>query len=212
MARLGLRAVRPWGEQAAVGLSGTFALAALDYDGRTSTTGIPLFTRTRHAETELDLLLSPARDTPLGSFWLSLGLLDNRRLIRATAITPDLYERSSAFMAGLSWRTPPLVQAGGWSLGAEAQFKLSVEHRLHVNFHGALSPSKLRLAGGNKELLRLRLLASRPDSPWEWSAEWSRLSQGVSGSATATGLGQTWIVFQPELTVRDVGLRVTRRF
>jgi len=212
MARAGLRLVRNWASGAAVAIEGSFGVAQLDYDGQTSLTAIPLSTITRQHETEVDLLFSPDRHWRGGELWLSLGLLDNRRIIRATALTRELYERSDAVMAGIRWRSPGFGTVAGWTLRAEADARLSLHHRLHVNFYGLLSPSRLSLDGGDKQLLRLRLRGSAEHSPWEWAVEWSRLSQGVSSSARATGFGMALTVSQPELTIRDVSLRLTRRF
>ena len=212
MARAGIRVVRPWPSGAAVALEASFGLAQLDYDGQTSITAIPVQTTTRQAETEIDVLFSPDRHWAGGEVWFSLGLLENRRLILGTALTRDLYERSEALMAGLRYRTPVFSAPAGWTLRAEADLRASLQHRLHVNFYGLLSPGRMSLRGGDKDLVRLRLVGRASGSPWEWGLEWSRMSQGISGSANATGFGLNLVVSQPPLVIRDVSLRLTRRF
>lgn len=212
MGRLGLRVGSPLANGGA--LAGRLSLTGgdLDYDGQMQLTGTPLVSTTRHLESEADIAWRPLAPAAWGEGWLSLGWLDNRRSIRATAVTRPLYERSSALMAGAMWRSPAIGALRGWDLVVEAEARGSLRHRVHVDFYGLLAPNRLTLPGGDKTLFKLRLLAAAPTSPWEWAIEWSRLSQEVSGSVPARGFGLPLTVSQPELTIRDVSLRLARRF
>lgn len=208
MGRVGLRAVRQLDSGGALAAEGSLAGGDIEYDGQMQFTGLPLFSTTRHVEVEADLAWRPLAPAPWGEGWLTLGLLVNHRTIRSTALTRPLYERSSAAMAGLRWHSPVLANVAGWSLSVQADARKSVRHLVHVDFYGLFDPNELTLPGGRKQLLKLRLLASAEGSPWEWAAEWSRLSQGASGTVSAGG----FVVSQPELSVRDASLRLTRRF
>ena len=66
-----------------------------------------------------------------------------------------------------------------------------------------------------QQVLLLRAVASAPDSPWSWGLEWRRLRQAASravpvslGGAVVPGIS----VLQPEVSMRDFGLTVSRRF
>lgn len=181
----------------------------LDYDGQTQA-GVPLTTKTVHGEFGADLWWRPLAPAAWGEAWVGTGLLLNRRSIRGTATAGGLEETSTALMAGALWRSPAWSVAG-WQARVEAEGRVSLRHRLHVDYHGVLDES--RLDGARKRQLSLRLAASAQGSPWEWALEWSRLSQGVSGSVPVYRAGVLFgTVRQPELSIRDVGLRVSRRF
>lgn len=212
MGRVGLRVARPLANGGA--LEGQLSLTGgdLDYSGQMQLTGTPLFSTTRQFESEGDLAWRPLAQAAWGEGWLSLGWLDNRRSIRATTVTRPLYERSSALMAGAMWRSPGIGAVAGWDLAVEAEAKASLRHRVYVDFYGLLDPNRLTLRGGDKQLFKLRILAAAPASPWEWTVEWSRLSQDVSGTVAARGFGLPLTVSQPELTIRDLSLRLARRF
>ncbi|CAA9418921.1 MAG: hypothetical protein AVDCRST_MAG51-1876, partial [uncultured Ramlibacter sp.] len=191
--------------------------ADLDYDGRTQV-GVPLSTRSRHSEAGLDLLVRPLAPAAWGEGWLTLGWLGNRRDIRSTSAATGLLEDSSSVWAGLQWRGPQFPVAG-WQLRPDVEGRISVWHRLDVNFRGARDTATLRpldttsFEGARRRQVVLRLVGSRAESPWSWAVEWSRITQGESASAPLTAGGIViGTVRQPELTSEDVGLRVSRRF
>lgn len=200
-------------------LAGGGALAAhalasggdLDYQGQTQA-GVPLATTTRQTEAAIDVLWRPHSPAPWGEAWLSLGWLGNRRAIQSTPAASGLDERSSAWMAGVQWHSPAFTPAGSWRAHVEADARVSVRHRLHVDYLGLLDASTLR--GARKRQLALRLVAAPSDtSPWRWTLEWARLSQGVSETVPVYRGGAPFgSVRQPALTIEDVSLRVTRRF
>jgi hypothetical protein len=199
-------------------LSGGGALASritalggeLDYDGQTQA-GAPLATTTRQGEFGADLLWRPLAPAAWGEAWLSLGALVNRRVIQGTPTAGGLDETSSAWMAGALWRSPGWSVHGAWRARVEAEARYSLRHRLHVDYHGLLDDS--RLDGARKRQFALRLAMSAQDSPWEWALEWSRLSQPESAAVPVYRGGALFgTVRQPELSIRDVGLRLSRRF
>ncbi|TFZ06943.1 hypothetical protein EZ313_10090 [Ramlibacter henchirensis] len=212
MLQLQLQAVRPLADGGALGLRGTFIGGDLDYDGQTQA-GVPLTTRTRQGESGADLMWRPHAPAPWGEGWLTLGLLANRRVIESTPIAGGLDEVSTAAMAGLRWRSPQLAPASGWNARVEAEARVSVWHRLDVDFYGVLD--RTHFEGARKRMLVARLLASPADSPWEWGLEWSGLwqpaSKAVGVSRGGAPLAGT-TVRQPELSTRDVTLRVGRSF
>lgn len=191
----------------------------LDYDGRTQPpASIPLGTRSRHLETGLDLLVRPHAPMAWGEAWLSLGWLGNRRDIRSTPLATGLLEDSSSVWAGLLWRGPQ-VPVAGWQLRPDVEGRISVWHRLDVDFRGARDPITLlpydstSFDGARRRQVVLRLAGSKAESPWSWALEWSRISQGASGSAPLTAGGVlAGSVRQPELAIEDFGVRLSRRF
>jgi hypothetical protein len=192
----------------------------IDYYGRTQPpANIPLDTRSRHLESGLDLLVRPHAPMAWGEAWLSLGWLGNRRDIRSTPIATGLLEDSSSVWAGLQWRGPQVPAAAGWQLRPDVEGRISVWHRVDVDFRGARDPISLRpldsasFEGARRRQLVLRLVGSKPESPWSWALEWSRITQGSSGSVPLTaGGGVIGTVRQPELSIEDFGVRVARRF
>ena len=64
-------------------------------------------------------------------------------------------------------------------------------------------------------MLVLRVTAAAQDSPWSFGLEWRHLAQKASRAAPVRLGGfpvPGTVVMQPELSVRDVGLVVSRRF
>jgi hypothetical protein len=211
MLQLQLRADRPLASGGALAARLMAAGGDLDYDGQTQS-GAPLTTTTRQSELGADLLWRPHAPAAWGEGWLSLGWLGNRRAIQSTPAASGLDERSLAWMAGVQWRSPAFAPAGRWTARVEAEARVSVQHRLHVDYLGLLDPSSLH--GGRKRQLALRLVAA-PDetSPWSWTLEWARLTQGVSETVPVYRNGVLFgSVRQPKLAIDDVALRVTRRF
>lgn len=212
VAWLQLQAVRPLADGGALGLRAQLAGGDLDYDGQTQT-GVPLATTTRHAEGGADLMWRPHAQAAWGEGWLTFGVLVNRRVIRGTPIAGGLDELSSAAMVGVRWRSPAFTPVARWKAHIEAEARTSVWHRLDVDFHGLLD--KTHLDAARKNMLTVRVLASPADSPWEWGLEWSGLrqkaSEAVGVSRGGVPLPRT-TVRQPELSMRDLTLRVGRRF
>ena len=213
--RMGLaqvQALRVQPEGGALGLRVQVLGGDLDYDGQTQS-GVPLVTTTGQSEAAADLMWRPAAPAAWGEAWLTLGLLANRRVIHSTPIAGGLDEVSSAALVGARWRSPGFTPAARWVAHVEAEARVSVWHRLDVDFHGLLD--KTHFEGARKRMLTLRLLAAPAQSPWEWGLEWSGLWQpashavGVSRGGTPLA-GMT--VRQPELSTRDVTLRLGRRF
>lgn len=212
MVQLQLQAERPLDEGRALALRGVFLGGDLDYDGQTQA-GVPLTTRTRQSEVGADLMLRPHAPAAWGEAWLTLGLLANRRAIHSTPIAGGLDEVSSAALVGLRWRSPAFAPIVQWSARVEAEARASLWHRLDVDFHGVLD--KTHFEGARKRMLTLRVLASPVDSPWEWGLEWSGLQQSLSKSVGVSRGGvplANTTVRQPELTTRDVTVRVGRSF
>lgn len=212
MVHLQLQAERPLAEGRALSLRVQLGGAHLDYDGQTQA-GAPLSTNTRQAESGVDLMWRPHAPAAWGEGWLTLGLLANRRVIYSTAVAGGLDEVSSAALLGLRWRSPAFAPVARWNARVEAEARASVWHRLDVDFYGLLD--KTHFEAARKRMLTLRVLASPADSPWEWGLAWSGLWQsaskpvGVSRAGVALA-GST--VHQPELRMRDLTLRVGRRF
>jgi len=212
MAHLHLQAVRPLAEGHALGLRAHIGGAHLDYDGQTQA-GVPLTTTTRQAEAGADLMWRPHAPAAWGEGWLTLGALANRRMIYSTPIAGGLDETSSAALVGVRWRSPAFAPVARWTANVEAEARTSVWHRLDVDFHGLLD--KTHFDAARKRMLTVRVLASPADSPWEWGLEWSGLWQPASRSASVARAGVPLAgttVHQPELSMRDLTLRVGRRF
>jgi hypothetical protein len=217
---LQLEGTRPFANGGAASVRFTALGGDLDYYGRTQPpANIPLDTRSRHTEAGLDLLVRPFAPAAWGEGWLTLGWLGNRRDIASTAIATGLLEDSSSVWAGLQWRGPQVPVLDGWMLRPDVEGRVSVWHRLTVNFRGARDPVSLQpldttsFGGARRRQLVLRLVGAKADSPWSWAVEWSRITQGESGSSPLTaGGGLIGTVRQPGLDIEDVGVRVTRRF
>ncbi|RYY94219.1 MAG: hypothetical protein EOO24_25210 [Comamonadaceae bacterium] len=217
---LQLEGSRSYADGKAVAVRLTALGGDLDYYGRTQPpANIPLQTRSRHLESGIDLLVRPIAPAAWGEAWLTLGWLGNRRDIASTSIATGLVEDSSSAWAGVQWRGPQVPVASGWLLRPDVEARVSVWHRLKVDFRGARDPVSLQaldttsFTGARRNQVVLRLVASQPQSPWSWAAEWSRISQGDSGSVPLTAAGTViGTVRQPGLSIEDVGVRVTRRF
>lgn len=212
MARVQVEIVQPFAGGSALGLRAHIAGGDLDYDGRTQA-GAPLTTTTRQGEGGVDLLWRPLEPAAWGEGWLTLGWLANRRLILGTGAAGGLDERSSALLAGVHWRSPVFAPAGGWTGHVEVEARTSVSHRLRVDYYGLLDRSDFE--GARKQVWTLRLLASPVDSPWQWALEWSQLRQPASRAVPVSRGGALvpgTTVRQPELSIHDVALRVSRRF
>ena len=209
---LQLEAERPLAEGRALALRGQFIGGELRYDGQTQA-GVPLTTHTRHAEAGADLMWRPHAPAAWGEAWLTAGLLANRRAIRGTAAAGGLDEASTAALVGLRWRSPAFAPLARWNARVEAEARVSVWHRLDVDFFGVLDPT--HFDGARKRLLTLRLLASPADSPWQVGLEWTGLDQPISKAVGVSRGGvplPSTTVRQPELSSRDITLRVGRSF
>lgn len=207
-----LQAVRPLADGQALGLRAHLAGADLHYDGQTQA-GVPLTTTTRQSEAGADLMWRPHAPAAWGEGWITFGVLANRRAIYGTPIAGGLDEVSSAALLGARWRSPAFAPVARWNAHVEAEGRVSVWHRLDVDFHGLLD--KTHFEAARKRMLVVRVLASPVDSPWEWGVEWSGLWQARSKSVGVARAGVPLAgttVHQPELTMRDVTLRVGRRF
>jgi hypothetical protein len=179
------------------------------YDGQTQA-GAPLATTTRHFEGAIDGLWRPWRPADWGEAWLSTGWLGHRRDIRGTPTAGGLVETTHTLLAGAMWRSPAVAMRD-WRVTFEVEGRVSAYHRLHVDYQGLLDPSRLR--GAQRKQAVLRIHAAPTGSPWEWTLEWNNLWQGASDPEPVYRSGALFgTVRQPEMTVRDVGLRVTRRF
>ena len=210
MAQVQLLATRALASGGALGLRLTGTGGDLDYEGQTQA-GVPLSTRTRQTEGAADVLWRPFAPAPWGEGWLTLGWLANRRDIRGTAFAGGLDETSAAVMTGIQWRSPGFALGPGWTARFDAEAQISLYHRLYVDYLGLLDNSTLD--GGRKRLLSLRVSASPNDSPWQLGVEWSRLWQQPSAVEPVYRGGVLFgTVRQPELGIRDVTLRVSRRF
>ncbi|HZY17015.1 MAG TPA: hypothetical protein VFE82_00955 [Ramlibacter sp.] len=205
-----LRAQRALPGGGAIAASLLFAGGDLDYDGRTQL-GQPLSTTTRQAEAAAELLWRPHAPRPWGEAWLTAGWLGNRRLILGTPTAGGLDETSSALLAGLRWHSPDVAPAAGWRAHAEADVRVSVLHRLHVDYHGLYDRSSFE--GARKRQVALRLVAMPSASPWSIGLEWARLSQDRSEVVPVYQRGALYgTVWQPPLSIRDVTLQLSRRF
>ena len=212
MGYLQLQAVRPLAQGQALGLRAQLAGGDLDYDGQTQA-GVPLATTTRQSEAGVDLMWRPHAPAAWGEAWLTAGVLANRRAIYSTPIAGGLDEVSTAALVGVRWRSPAFAPVARWNAHVEAEGRISIWHRLDVDFHGLLD--KTHFEAARKRMLTLRVLASPADSPWEWGLEWSGLRQPASRSAGVSRAGVALAgttVHQPELSMRDMTLRVGRRF
>lgn len=212
MAMAQLQALRPLAQGGAYGMRVQLMGGDLDYDGQTQS-GVPLVTSTGHTELAADLMWRPAAPSAWGEGWLTFGLLANRRVIHSTPIAGGLDEVSTAALLGARWRSNGFTPVPNWVVHVEAEARTSVWHRLDVDFHGLLD--KTHFDGARKRMLTLRLLAAPAQSPWEWGLEWSGLWQPSSKAVGVSRGGVPLVgttVRQPELSTRDVTLRVGRSF
>jgi hypothetical protein len=217
---LQLEGTKPFAGGGAASVRFTALGGDIDYYGRTQPpANIPLNTRSRHLEAGLDLLVRPHAPMRWGEAWLSLGWLGNRRDIRSTPLATGLLEDSSAVWAGLQWRGPQVPAMGGWQLRPDVEGRISVWHRIDVDFRGARDVftaqplDKASFEGARRRQLVLRLVGSKAESPWSWAVEWSRINQGSSANAPLTAGGAViGTVRQPELSTEDFGVRLSRRF
>ena len=194
----------------AVAASLALAGADIDYNGQTQA-GVPLSTTTRQTEFAADLLWRPFAPLPWGEAWLTLQWLGNHRAIASTATAGGLDETSQATLLGARWTSPSFAAVAGWQAHVEADGRISVQHRLRVDYRGLLDPSTLE--GARKRQWALRLVGARPASPWGWEVEAAHLSQRASDSVPVYRAGSLFgTVRQPALTIDDLTLRVSRRF
>ena len=210
MAQAQLEVTRPAGGAAIAGRA-HLAAGDLDYDGRTQA-GAPLTTTTRHFEGGLDLLWRPHEPAAWGEAWLTVGWLANRRLIRGTQVAGGLDELSSALLAGVRWRSPAFTPAAGWTGRVEVEARGSVAHRLQVDYYGLL----LVDAGRRPQAVVDAAAAGRAGRFTLGNGSTGPLlrqpaSKAVPVSRNGVPLPLT-TVRQPELSTRDVALRVSRRF
>lgn len=190
----------------AVSLTG----APIDYNGQTQA-GAPLSTTTRHIEFTADALWRPLAPRAWGEAWVTAQWLLNRREIESTASAGGLDERSRAVLLGVRWVSPTFTPVTTWQTWVVADTRVSVQHRLEVDYRGLLDASSL--PGGRKHQWALRLAARRAESPWTWELEAARLTQAASDEVPVYRAGALFgTVRQPSLTIEDVALRVSRRF
>lgn len=200
--------VLPSGAAVAGALS--LAGAPIDYNGQTQA-GAPLSTRTRQTELAADLLWRPLAPRAWGEAWLTAQWLVNRREIESTPAAGGLDETSRALLLGARWAGPAFTPAAGWQARVEADARVSVQHRLDVDYRGLLDESSL--TGARKHQWALRLVGQRSESPWSWEIEAARLTQGASDAVPVYRGGTLFgTVRQPALTIEDLALRVSRRF
>jgi hypothetical protein len=180
----------------------------LDYEGRTQA-GAPVSTTTRHREVDLALAWRPLAAAAWGEGWLVLRGLEQRRTIASTATVGGLEETSTVWMPGLRWTGA--FDGAGWRWQPSIELRASVRHRLDIDYRGVFDPSALK--GGRRHDVVLGLAMSAPDSPWQWSVEWTHARQSASprqplyrgGVAVGT-------VRQPRILVDDVSVRLRRSF
>jgi hypothetical protein len=192
-------------------IAGSLTLSGgdIDYHGQTQA-GAPLSTTTRQTEVAADVLWRPIAPAAWGQAWITGQGLVNRRSIESTPAAGGLDETSSALLLGARWASPSFA-AGGWQAHVEADARVSVWHRLEVDYRGLLDASSFE--GARKHQWALRLVGARTDSPWGWEIEAARLMQGASDSVPVFRAGSLFgTVRQPALTIEDVSLRISRRF
>lgn len=200
--------VLPSGSAIAGALS--LAGAPIDYNGQTQA-GAPLSTTTRQIEVAADLLWRPLAPHAWGEAWLTAQWLLNRREIESTQGAGGLDERSRAVLLGARWVSPVFTPGAGWQAWLAADARVSVQHRLEVDYRGLLDASTL--PGARKHQWALRLAGRRAESPWTWEVEAARLTQAASDEVPVYRAGALFgTVRQPALTIEDVALRVSRRF
>lgn len=193
-------------------LAGAVSLAGapIDYNGQTQA-GAPLSTTTRQAELAADLQWRPLAPRTWGEAWLTTQWLLNRREIESTPSAGGLDEKSHAVLLGARWVSPAFTPGPGWQAWVVADARVSVQHRLQVDYRGLLDASSL--PGARKHQWALRLAARRAESPWSWEVEAARLTQGASNPVPVYRAGVVFgTVRQPSLTIEDLALRVSRRF
>lgn len=184
--------------------------APLDYNGQTQA-GAPLSTTTRQTELAADVRWRPVAPRAWGEAWLTAQWLQNRREIESTPAAGGLDETSRAVLLGVRWASPAFAPAAGWQARVEADARVSVRHRLEVDYRGLLDASSL--TGARKHQWALRLVGRRSESPWSWEIEAARLTQGASDAVPVYRAGALFgTVRQPSLTIDDLALRVNRRF
>lgn len=188
----------------------SLAGAPIDYNGQTQA-GAPLSTSTLQTELAADLRWRPVAPRAWGAAWLTAQWLVNRRQIESTASAGGLDETSRALLLGARWASPAFTPAAGWQAHVEADARVSVRHRLEVDYRGLLDDSSL--TGARKHQWALRLVGRRAASPWSWEIEAARLTQGASDAVPVYRAGALFgTVRQPSLTIEDLALRVSRRF
>lgn len=193
-------------------IAGALSLAGapVDYNGQTQA-GSPLSTTTRQTELAADVLWRPLAPRAWGEAWLTAQWLQNRREIESTPAAGGLDETSRAVLVGVRWAGPVITPAAGWQARVEADARVSVRHRLEVDYRGLLDSSSL--TGARKHQVALRLVGRRAESPWSWEIEAARLTQGASDAVPVYRAGTLFgTVRQPSLTIEDLALRVSRRF
>jgi len=192
-------------------LAGSLALSGgdIDYHGQTQA-GTPLSTTTRQTELAADVLWRPVAPAPWGQAWLTGQVLANRRSIESTPVAGGLDETSTALLVGARWASPSFA-AATWQAHVEADARVSVWHRLEVDYRGLLDASDFE--GARKHQWALRLVGAKAESPWGWELEAARLTQGASDAVSVFRAGALFgTVRQPALTIEDLTLRISRRF
>lgn len=210
MARVRLGATLGQADTQALAAEVSLGAARLDYDGQTQA-GQPAATVSRHAEAQWSLMWRPVRGAAWGEAWLSLDGVHTKRDIAAGVAAGGLVERSALVLPGIGWRGPAWAPAawGGATARAEAQWRGSVRHRLHVDYLGAYDGSVFE--GGRRRELRLGVeLAS---APWRWSVHWSRARQ-PAGAAVPVYRGGLAVgtVRQPDTRIDELSLSLARSF
>jgi hypothetical protein len=192
-------------------LSAALALSGgdIDYHGQTQA-GAGLATTTRQTELAADLMWRPFGPGRWGQAWLGGQLLANRRAIESTPTAGGLDETSRALLVGARWASPSFA-AADWQTHLEADARVSIWHRLDVDYRGLLDASSFE--GARKHQLALRVVGASQASPWAWEIEAARLTQPASDAVPVYRAGAVFgTVRQPALTIEDVTLRVSRRF
>lgn len=197
-----------FGDGGALRIAAAVAGGRLDYGGQTQG-GAPLDTGSRHRDLELELQWRPLAAAAWGEAWLTFQVLQQRRRIASTAAAQGLRETSGLLLPGLRWSHA--FQAGGWRWEPSVQARLSVRHRVDVDFGGLFDAAGLE--GGRRRELALALEAAPAASPWRFGIAWSRARQSASASETLRRAGAAvGTVRQPRTGIDDVTLRVSRAF
>jgi hypothetical protein len=188
--------------------SAALAHAQLDYAGHTQA-GAPLSTTSRHDEIEAGLRWRLLASSSWGQPVLTLDALAFRRAIAATPAVSSLTETSRIVMPGAGWRTP-VGGIGAASLSFEARWRVSIAHRLHVDYAGLFDPSSL--SGGRRNEASFIATAA-------WRSGWSlafgahRTRQRASATSPIYRGGvPAGTVSQPRISIDDFGLRLSKAF
>lgn len=208
LARLRVRARVPQAPLGRIDFGVALARSQLDYDGRTQA-GAALATTSRHVEAEAGLHWRPLAPQAWGEIALSLDALWFRRDIAATASAAGLRETSALWLPGIGW-SGPRWQWAGVAFSPRARWRMSVDHRLAIDYGGLFDRSSL--GGGRRQELTLGAQAAFA-SNWLLSLDWHGARQRASGIVPIYRAGAlAGTVFQPRLAIDDVALTLARTF